>query len=124
MYKHTKKYDYLQTARRMANYFITNIPSDGIVPWDFDAPLVPAPRPADSSAAMIAVNGILLLAEQEKAAANPIGSAYYTGAATKVSRCTDLLYELRADSCECRFYMIMRNLPGPHHGRACCRMEQ
>ncbi|KAI0806900.1 d-4,5 unsaturated-glucuronyl hydrolase-like protein [Fomes fomentarius] len=84
MYKHTKKYDYLRTARRMAKYFISNIPSDGIVPWDFNAPLVPAPRPADTSAAMIAVNGLLLLADQEKATWNLAGSAYYTGVATKI----------------------------------------
>ena len=33
VYKHTKKYDYLQTARRIAKYFITNLPDDGVVPW-------------------------------------------------------------------------------------------
>lgn len=34
---------------------------------DFNAPLTPAPRPADSSAATIAVNALLLLAQQESA---------------------------------------------------------
>ena len=33
VYKHTQKSDYLQTARRIAKYFISNIPSDGVVPW-------------------------------------------------------------------------------------------
>jgi hypothetical protein len=32
---------------------------------DFNAPLTPAPRPADSSGATIAVNGLLLLSQQE-----------------------------------------------------------
>jgi hypothetical protein len=32
---------------------------------DFDAPLYPAPRPADSSAAVIAASGLLLLAQGE-----------------------------------------------------------
>ena len=33
VYKHTRKVDYLQTARKMAKYWITNTPSDGIIPW-------------------------------------------------------------------------------------------
>ena len=32
---------------------------------DFNAPLTPAPRPADSSAAALVANALLLLAEQE-----------------------------------------------------------
>ncbi|PPQ67671.1 hypothetical protein CVT25_012699 [Psilocybe cyanescens] len=65
MYKFTNDTNYLETSRRLATYFLTNIPSDGIVPWDFNAPLSPPPRPADSSAATIAVTGLLLLAQQE-----------------------------------------------------------
>jgi hypothetical protein len=33
---------------------------------DFNAPLIPAPRPADSSAATIAANGLLLLSQLEE----------------------------------------------------------
>ncbi|KAF8911182.1 Six-hairpin glycosidase-like protein [Gymnopilus junonius] len=69
MYKYTNDSDYLTTARKVATYFLTNLPSDGIVPWDFNAPLTPPPRPADSSAAAIVVNGLLLLAQQETTAA-------------------------------------------------------
>jgi len=65
VYRRTRLVRYLDTARRMADYFLNNIPADYIVPWDFNAPLVPA-RPADTSAAMIAVNGLLLLAKQEQ----------------------------------------------------------
>jgi hypothetical protein len=62
MFNRTGNTEYLVTSRRLATYFLNNLPSDGIVPWDFAAPL---PRPADSSAATIAVNGLLLLSQQE-----------------------------------------------------------
>lgn len=65
MYRRTGLVRYLDTARRMADYFLVNIPADDIIPWDFNAPLVPT-RPADTSAAMIAVNGLLLLAKEEQ----------------------------------------------------------
>jgi hypothetical protein len=85
VYSRTRLVRYLHTARRMARYFLDNIPADGIVPWDFNAPLVP-PRPADSSAAMIAANGLLLLAQQEQSLipANQTGASYYFDAAIKV----------------------------------------
>ncbi|KAF9228745.1 glycoside hydrolase family 88 protein [Gyrodon lividus] len=70
MYSHTNDTNYLETSRRMANYFLGNLPSDGVVPWDFNAPLVP-PRPADTSAATIASTGLLLLARQEMSLSPP-----------------------------------------------------
>lgn len=33
MFQHTGNISYLETSRRMASYFLTYIPSDGIVPW-------------------------------------------------------------------------------------------
>ncbi|KAI9433843.1 d-4,5 unsaturated-glucuronyl hydrolase-like protein [Lactarius indigo] len=85
MYRRTRLERYLVTARRMAGYFLDSIPADGIVPWDFNAPLDP-PRPADSSAAMIAANGLLLLAQQERCLypANQSGASYFTNAAIKI----------------------------------------
>ena len=82
VYRLTATAEYLETARRLAAYFLNNVPQGGIVPWfavrypplswlieiqsrDFNAPLQPAPRPADSSAAAIAVSGLLLLAQGE-----------------------------------------------------------
>ncbi|GBE82687.1 d-4,5 unsaturated -glucuronyl hydrolase-like protein [Sparassis crispa] len=87
MYMHTRETDFLNTSRRMASYFLTHLAADGIVPWDFNAPLNP-PRPADSSAAMIAVNGLLLLSQQELLLNPPnvTGSAYYVHAALQVLR--------------------------------------
>lgn len=61
MFKRTGNTTYLDTAIKLADYFLNNMPSNGIVPWDFNAP--PAGRPADSSAAMIMANGLLLLAQ-------------------------------------------------------------
>ncbi|ETW75184.1 glycoside hydrolase family 88 protein [Heterobasidion irregulare TC 32-1] len=85
MYRRTGYQRYLDTSRRMAQYFINHIPAGGIVPWDFLAPLEP-PRPADSSAAMIVVNGLLLLAQQEAALkpANDSGAGVWRQAATKI----------------------------------------
>lgn len=109
MFKHTQNISYLETSRRMAAYFLNTLPDDGIVPWyvtsrfdfsslssnldrienlrDFNAPLVP-PRPADSSAAMIAANGLLLLSQGELSLQPPnkTGSDYYTSAAIQVGR--------------------------------------
>ncbi|KAF7796235.1 hypothetical protein EIP86_007409 [Pleurotus ostreatoroseus] len=85
MFKHTGNITYLETSRSMAKYFLTNMPDDGIVPWDFNAPLTP-PRPADSSAAMSAANGLLLLSQGELALSPPntTGASYYTNAAIEL----------------------------------------
>lgn len=93
MYRRTRLVRYPVTARRMAGYFLDNIPADGIIPWDFNAPLVP-PRPADSSAAMIAVNGLLLLAQQERSLypANQSGESYFANAAIKILNDTTIAF--------------------------------
>ncbi|KAH8832000.1 glucuronyl hydrolase [Flagelloscypha sp. PMI_526] len=63
LYERTNNQTYLDTSLKLANYFLSRMPSDGIVPWDFDAPTSPPPRPADSSAATIASYGFLRLAK-------------------------------------------------------------
>ncbi|KAJ7581498.1 glucuronyl hydrolase [Mycena floridula] len=63
MYKRTHKRNYLKTARRLANFFLDNIPANGVIPWDFNAP--EEDRPADSSAATIIANGLLMLSQHE-----------------------------------------------------------
>ncbi|THV08004.1 glycoside hydrolase family 88 protein [Dendrothele bispora CBS 962.96] len=60
----------LDTARRLAEFFLDHIPKDGIVPWDFNAPVESSGTlkgvvPSDSSAATVAANGLLLLAQVE-----------------------------------------------------------
>ncbi|KAL5508057.1 hypothetical protein ACEPAH_5675 [Sanghuangporus vaninii] len=65
MYQNTGEQRYLDTSRQMATYFTQNVPSSGIVPWDFNAP-DDGSRPADSSAAMIAASALLLLSNAEQ----------------------------------------------------------
>ncbi|SJL04828.1 uncharacterized protein ARMOST_08199 [Armillaria ostoyae] len=68
VYNWTEDNSYLVTARRAATYFLKTLPSDGIVPWDFNAPV--ANHPADSSAATIVATGLLLLSQVETDTAN------------------------------------------------------
>ena len=82
----------------MADYFLNNIPADRIVPWDFNAPLIPA-RPADTSAAMIAVNGLLLLAKQEQSIvpASQSEASHYFHAAIEVRLPHLFMYHIRPE---------------------------
>ncbi|KAF8638888.1 hypothetical protein AX17_001941 [Amanita inopinata Kibby_2008] len=88
MYRNTNNSKYLITARRLATYFIDNLPIDGIVPWDFNAPLTPAPRPADSSAATIAANGLLMLAQLESTS---VAAKFWSDAAIQASNILSFL---------------------------------
>lgn len=84
MFNRTGNVKYLATARKLATYFLTNLHDNETVPWsdvsipyklcrhkliiifrDFNAPV---PRPADSSAATIAINALLLLSQHETTA--------------------------------------------------------
>jgi len=123
VYRRTRLVRYLDTARSMASYFLNNIPKDGIIPWDLNAPLVPA-RPADSSAAMIAANGLLLLAEQEECVVPSNGSAvsYYRNAAIQVPFPPSPLLVYAFMNVVCRFCMTQQTHFGNLHGRAYCLM--
>jgi len=101
VYRRTQLIRYLDTARRMASYFLNNIPADGVVPWDFNAPLVPA-RPADTAAAMVAANGLVLLAQQEQRIipTNESAVSYYLNAAIQVPfPLPSLQYYMRSEQC-------------------------
>ncbi len=60
-YIHTKKTEYLDAAKRVAHYFIANIPDSGIIPVDFRQPEEPAWE--DSTAAAIASCGFIEIAK-------------------------------------------------------------
>lgn len=60
-YIHTAQEDYLQTAKRVAHYFIANIPEDGVIPVDFRQPK--EPKLEDDTAAAIAACGLIELAK-------------------------------------------------------------
>ena len=59
-YLHTKDEAYLATAERIANYFIANIPEDGLIPVDFRQPEDVTWQ--DATAAAIASCGLIELA--------------------------------------------------------------
>ncbi len=52
----------LDGAARVADYFLANLPADGVPYWDFQAPGIPN-EPKDSSAAAIAAAGLLELSQ-------------------------------------------------------------
>ncbi len=60
-YMHTGKPEYLDTAKRVADYFIDHIPESGLIPIDFQQPAEPDYE--DSSAAAIAACGLIELAQ-------------------------------------------------------------
>lgn len=82
-YLHTKKEHYLDTAKRVANYFIANIPESGLIPVDFRQPGDCTWE--DSTAAAIAACGLLEIAkcvrEEEK--------HVYHGAALRLLKALD-----------------------------------
>ncbi len=63
-YLHTRDEAYLGCARRIANYFLANIPENGLIPVDFRQPEEVTWE--DSTAAAIASCGLLTLAGLEK----------------------------------------------------------
>ncbi len=60
-YIHTKKPEYLETARKIADRFIERIPESRLMPVDFDQP--PEPDYEDSTASAIAVCGLIELSK-------------------------------------------------------------
>jgi hypothetical protein len=62
-YRFTRNDELLRAARRTADYFIANIPADGIPYWDLVHPDIPDVE-RDASAAAIAASGLLDLARQ------------------------------------------------------------
>jgi uncharacterized protein YyaL (SSP411 family) len=68
---------FLDTARALADYFLAHLPADGVPYWDFTAP-VTATSPRDTSAAMVAACGLLLLHKPLKG--TPEGDRYLRAA--------------------------------------------
>ncbi|HZG88003.1 glycoside hydrolase family 88 protein [Paenibacillus sp.] len=84
-YIHTAKEEYLHTAKRIAHYFIANIPENGIIPIDFRQPKEPAYE--DSTAAAIAACGLIEIAK----AVGPYEKDLYLRAALKLLKTLDAL---------------------------------
>ena len=58
-YRFTSNQQFLDTAKSLADYWLDNMPSDGLVPYDFEAPGTSVPL--DSSASAIAASALLEL---------------------------------------------------------------
>lgn len=82
-YRHTGKEEYLDTAKKIAHYFIANIPEDGIIPVDFRQPR--EPFWCDDTAAAIAACGLLEIARE----VSELESDLYRDAAVKLLRALD-----------------------------------
>ncbi|KAF3356918.1 hypothetical protein VdG1_03476 [Verticillium dahliae VDG1] len=61
-YGWTREVEFLDTAVACAEYFLAELPVSRIPPWDFRAP-GEGPQPTDTSAAVIAAYGLLLIHE-------------------------------------------------------------
>jgi unsaturated chondroitin disaccharide hydrolase len=72
--------EFLQTARRCADYYLRRAPADLVPYWDFDLP-PDGPRLWDSSAAAIAASGLWDLSEQVRDA---VDQERYRGAALTI----------------------------------------
>ncbi|TWD95736.1 unsaturated chondroitin disaccharide hydrolase [Neobacillus bataviensis] len=70
-YHYTKEAKYLETAKRVAHFFISHLPEDFVPDWDFRLP-ADSDSPKDSSAGAIAASGLLLLANKVTAAEAPV----------------------------------------------------
>ncbi|KAF8609540.1 d-4,5 unsaturated-glucuronyl hydrolase-like protein [Ceratobasidium sp. AG-I] len=82
MYKYTNDLKYWVTSRRLAQYYLSRLPSSGVPPWDFDAPV--AGRPSDTSSATIAASGMLMLSRFERSISNTTGADYWANAAVRL----------------------------------------
>ena len=61
-YEAAKEKVFLNTAEKLADYFIKNLPADCVPYWDFNDPKIPK-AVKDSSAAAIACSGLITLSE-------------------------------------------------------------
>lgn len=82
-YRHTKEEAYLNAAKRVAHYFIANIPESGLIPVDFRQPAEPGWE--DSTASAIAACGMLEIANHTEETDKQI----YEGVAIKLLKKLD-----------------------------------
>jgi unsaturated chondroitin disaccharide hydrolase len=61
-YGYTRDPRFLQTAEACADFFLENVPANGVAPWDFDAP-EESRQQVDTSASAIAASGLFQLSE-------------------------------------------------------------
>jgi len=81
-YEYSRDPRFLHTAEACADYYITHTPSDGIPPWDYNAP-AESRRTLDTSAAAIAAAGLLRLCRH---IADPMKGHFYWSTALLILR--------------------------------------
>ncbi|WP_025684880.1 glycoside hydrolase family 88 protein [Paenibacillus maysiensis] len=106
-FRHTGKEEYLNTAKRIAHYFIANIPESGIIPVDFRQPKEPAYE--DSTAAAIAACGLIEISK----AVGPLEKDLYLGAALKMLKALDKTRTDWSRDCDC----ILKNGSAAYHNK-------
>lgn len=80
-YRYTGEARYLQAAKRVAHFFLANLPEDDVPVWDFRLPEDVTPH-RDSSAGACAACGLLLLARHVPA----LEASLYHGAGERILR--------------------------------------
>ncbi|QKX55287.1 uncharacterized protein TRUGW13939_02379 [Talaromyces rugulosus] len=83
----TKDNSFLQTSQDLADLFIERLPADGVPYWDLDAP-IPLESPRDTSAAMIAACGMLLIFKALMAKGRDNEAMKYVRSAMRIARGT------------------------------------
>lgn len=81
-YEYSRDPRFLETAQACADYYITHAPSDGVAPWDFNAP-ADSRKQVDTSAAAIAAAGLLRLC---RLVPDPIKGHFYWTTAVRILR--------------------------------------
>jgi unsaturated chondroitin disaccharide hydrolase len=81
-YEYSRDPRFLETAEACADYYITHTPSDGVAPWDFQAPPDSRKLP-DTSAAAIAAAGLFRLC---RLISDPIKGHFYWTTAMRILR--------------------------------------
>lgn len=105
-YMHTKEKKYLDCAKRVANYFITNMPKDYLIPVDFRQPQ--EPHWEDSTAAAITACGLIEIARHTEGADKKI---YFDAALNMLQA----LSEKRADWSEETDHILTHCAEAYHH---------
>ena len=82
-YMHTGDVKYLNTAKKVANYFIANTPDSGLIPCDFRQP--ESPDYEDTTAAAIAACGMIEIAKHSEGRDKDV----YMNAALKMLKAID-----------------------------------
>lgn len=81
-YEYSRDPRFLQTAQACADYYIANTPSDGIPPWDYNAP-AETRKLLDTSAAAIAASGLHRLC---RLVPDPVKGHFYWCTAQQILR--------------------------------------